>query len=58
MRLQPRTHFRHGQEEAAQEVFELLARCRAHAGGFHHTPWRQAELVFGLVHQREACNWI
>ena len=56
--LQPRPHFRHGQEEAAEEVFELLARCRANAGSFHHTTRRQAELVFGLVYQREACDRI
>lgn len=56
--LQPRTDLRHGQEEAAEEIFELPARCRANAGGFHHTARWQTELLFGFLHQCEACNWV
>jgi len=56
--LQPRTHLWHGQEEAAEEIFELPARCRANTGGFHYAARWEGELLFGLVHQCQACNWI
>src|SRR5262245_15068735 len=43
VRPQPHPYLRHGQEEAAQEVFELLARRRTDASGFHQTLRRETQ---------------